>query len=608
MLPDHRRLGALERRTITALAALLAVLALHFVSPPPAKADVCSVPGVSLLCGAASGIADGVSWTWNKATGVVSGVYQGGKWALNTTTGVISSGNKLVGKIVNGVGGLTCKAIGTVGEGWWGKVCSAAKTVLGKLGSVAAKVKSKLPSGTAGTAGQVGAGGGITLAGITGWVGAGAVWMLHKSASVIGSTTEPNVHAPFFEREYKRMIELAALLALPMLLLAVIEGLLRSNWEILQRALLAVPTAFLITAMAVVLVGIGVTLSDLMGQSVASGAQADAKKFFDHAAIVLGVLLAVGGAAGHLLAGHAPAAAHVIKGAPLFIIAVGSLYAFLAAGLVLLELFMREVGIFATLLFVPIVMAARIWPRLGHWGRELTQGLVALILSKFAIVAILAFAAAAGSSWHPTVLLIAFALLTVAAISPAALFGIVRFAEHSWHQRGSSRAMVVQTVSAAEQMRRTFMTHNPGHRIDPPGRTAAAAEDVQRAVGNDEPASRGHARAAEHLGDRSQDRSGTADGGAGGGEDRGSGRPGVSGQRSSGRGAGASRAGGSPAGGSASSPGQARPGAAPAGGSNAETGGGGRVARPAMSREGEGPKPRSSRPRLPRDDGSQSDG
>ena len=337
MLPDHRRLGALERRTITALAALLAVLALHFVSPPPAKADVCSVPGVSLLCGAASGIADGVSWTWNKATGVVSGVYQGGKWALNTTTGVISSGNKLVGKIVNGVGGLTCKAIGTVGEGWWGKVCSAAKTVLGKLGSVAAKVKSKLPSGTAGTAGQVGAGGGITLAGITGWVGAGAVWMLHKSASVIGSTTEPNVHAPFFEREYKRMIELAALLALPMLLLAVIEGLLRSNWEILQRALLAVPTAFLITAMAVVLVGIGVTLSDLMGQSVASGAQADAKKFFDHAAIVLGVLLAVGGAAGHLLAGHAPAAAHVIKGAPLFIIAVGSLYAFLAAGLVLLE-------------------------------------------------------------------------------------------------------------------------------------------------------------------------------------------------------------------------------------------------------------------------------
>ena len=110
------------------------------------------------------------------------------------------------------------------------------------------------------------------------------------------------------------------------------------------------------------------TLSDLMGQSVAVGAQGEAKRFFDHAAVVLGLLLVVGGAAGHLLSGHAPAAAHVIKGAPLFMMAVGSLYAFLAAGLVLLELFMREVGIFATLLFVPIVMAARIWPRFRIGG------------------------------------------------------------------------------------------------------------------------------------------------------------------------------------------------------------------------------------------------
>ena len=116
---------------------------------------------------------------------------------------------------------------------------------------------------------------------------------------------------------------------------------------------------------------------------------------------------------------------------------------------------------------------------------------MALILSKFAIVAILAFAAAAGSSWHPTVLLIAFALLTIAAISPAALFGIVRFAEHSWHQRGTSRAMVVQTVSAAEQMRRTFMTHNPGHRIDSAGRMPGRPEDVERIRRREEPGGAG---------------------------------------------------------------------------------------------------------------------
>lgn len=510
------------RRMLAVCAIASCVVVLRLVpSPPPARADLCGTFPVSLACGAANAVASTVS-------AVVDVGGKAARLTVNTASGAISVGNKVVGKVVSSGGGIACNWIA---EGWMKKLgCGPVKSLLSKAASAAGKVKSKLP--VPGTAGQTGAGGAITLAGLTGWVGAGAVWVLHKAGSVIGSATEPNVHAPFFEREYRRMIELAALLALPMLLLAIIEGLLRSNWEVLQRALLAVPTAFLITAMAVVLVGIGVTLSDLMGQAISAGAQADAKKFFDHAAIVLGVLLAVGGAAGHLLAGHAPGAAHVIKSAPLFIVAVGSLYAFVAAGLVLLELFMREVGIFATLLFVPIVMAARIWPRLSHWGRELTQGLVALVLSKFVIVAILAFAASAGSSWHPTVLLVAFALLTVAAVSPAALFGIVRFAEHSWHQRGAVRGTLVQTqaVSAAERMRRTFITHNPGHRIDPTGRTAAGAEGVEQAAGSQAPGGRGHVRAAEHSRDQPQDRTGSGGGGTGG-ED--AGRPGVSGRDSS---------------------------------------------------------------------------
>ena len=230
---------------------------------------------------------------------------------------------------------------------------------------------------------------------------------------------------------------------------------------------------------------------------------------------------------------------------------------------------MREVGIFATLLFVPIVMAARVWPRLSHWGRELAQGLVALILSKFAIVAILAFAAAAGSSWHPTVLLIAFALLTVAALSPAALFGIVRFAEHSWHQRGTSRAMVVQTVSAAEQMRRTFMTHNPGHRIDPPGRCFCCRGCGSGRWVRMSRASRGQARAAEHVRDQAQDQTGTA-----GEEARATARMPAAVARAC--------PGAAPRGAGAPRPQQTAPGgSAPAPGPSAEQPGGGRAPRPA---------------------------
>lgn len=481
-------------RRFAAVACLtVVVLALRLLpAPPAARADLCGTFPVSLACGAANGIASALSTVVN-----VGG--SAAKLTVNTASGVISLGGKVVGKVVNAVGGPACTVVGKVGEGWWGNVCSAAKGLLGKALTVAGKVKKKLPSPS--TTGQVAAGGGMTFAGIAGWIGAAAVWVLHKGAGLVGSTTEPNVHAPFFEHEYGRMLGLAALLALPLLLLALIEGTLRSNWEILTRALVAVPTAFVLTAMAVILVGIGVSLTDLMGQSVAAGAGDAAKKFFDHAAIVLGALLVAGGVVGHFLAGHAPAVAHAIKGAPLFLLAVGSLYTLLAAGLVLLELFMREVGIFATLLFVPIVLAARIWPRLSHWGRDLTQGLVALILSKFVIVAILAFAAAAGASWNPAVLLIGVTLLTVAAISPVALFGLVRFADHSWHQRTIGRGTLAQTqaVSAADQMRRTFMAHNPDHRIDAPGTRAAHNSEP---VADDDRSARSQSHATERMHER----------------------------------------------------------------------------------------------------------
>jgi hypothetical protein len=585
------------RRLLVVCCVATVVVAVGLVRrPPAADADLCGSFPVSLACGAVNGVAGAVST-------VVSIGGSAAKLTVNTASGAISLGGNVIGKVVSVGGKIACNY---VAEGWMKKLgCGPIQSLLSRAASAGRKITSKLPN--PGTASQVAAGTGISLAGLTGWVGVGAVWVLHKAASVIGSTTEPNVHAPFFEREYQRMLELAGLLALPMLLLAVIEGTLRSNWEILQRALVAVPAAFLVTAMAVVLVGLGVTLSDLMGQAVAAGAQEQAKRFFDHAAIVLGVLLAVGGAASHVLASHAPAAAHLVKGAPLFIVAAGSLYAFLAAGLVLLELFMREVGIFATLLFVPIVMAARIWPRFSHWGRELAQGLVALVLSKFAIVAILAFAAAAGSSWHPSVLLIAIALLTVAAISPAALFGIVRFAEHSWHQRGANRAMVVQTVSAAEQMRRTFMVHNPSHRIDPPGQTsipAAADGDGGQAAGGGEPGGRGQARAAERARDQTQNPStaaGESTGGAGGGDSASRARPAAGGRGS--RGGAEPTSGAAPAASTAQDTNVSRnDGPAPGGAGAAQRAGKDRAPRDQASGESQAPRPRSPGPRPPKAD------
>jgi hypothetical protein len=377
---------------------------------------------------------------------------------------------------LSGVANVLCKGVGLIGEGWMGKACGAAVTV----GQKAAKVAGLAKSVASNPATQAAAGGAVSFAGLTGWVGAAAVWALHKAGGIVGGASEPNVHASFFQDEYGRMIGLAALLALPMLVLAVIEGVLRSNWDILRRALISLPSAFLISALAATLVGIGLALTDAMGSSAAATAIGQAQSFFNHAAIVLGVALAAAGAAGHFLSGHAPHLAFLVSRAPLFVLFIGALYGFMAAGAVLIELLLREVAIFVALLFLPLVMAARIWPRLSHWGRDLTEGLTALVLSKFAIVAVLALAASLSASWNPIILLVALALLTVAAFTPVWLFRLVRFVDHSWHQHSAvaGQAMQAQTVSGAQLMRRTFMAHNPGHRIDPT-RTALATGAVR---------------------------------------------------------------------------------------------------------------------------------
>ena len=62
---------------------------------------------------------------------------------------------------------------------------------------------------------------------------------------------------------------------------------------------------------------------------VTAGAQHDAKTFFDHAAVVVGVLLSVDGAAGPSVGSSCAGTAQPVKAAPLFVIAVGSLDAFL---------------------------------------------------------------------------------------------------------------------------------------------------------------------------------------------------------------------------------------------------------------------------------------
>ena len=60
-----------------------------------------------------------------------------------------------------------------------------------------------------------------------------------------------------------------------------------------------------------------------------------------------------------------------------------------------IELLMREAAVYVIVLMLPLVFAAMVWPARRIWAVRAVELLVALILSKFAIVAVLSLGGAA---------------------------------------------------------------------------------------------------------------------------------------------------------------------------------------------------------------------
>ena len=66
------------------------------------------------------------------------------------------------------------------------------------------------------------------------------------------------------------------------------------------------------------------------------------------------------------------------------------------AALVLwLELVVRAAAVSVAVLFLPLALAALVWPAVAHWCRRLADTLVALVLSKLVVAAVLSLAAGA---------------------------------------------------------------------------------------------------------------------------------------------------------------------------------------------------------------------
>ena len=127
------------------------------------------------------------------------------------------------------------------------------------------------------------------------------------------------------------------------------------------------------------------------------------------------------------------------------------------AGLLLwVELVLRAAAIYVAVLFLPLALAAFIWPVTAHWSRRLAETLAALVLSKFVVVAVLAlgFYAFQSGALGQSVgggLVPGASLLLLAAFAPYVLLRLVPLAEAGAlaHMEGVSRRAVGMTGRTA---------------------------------------------------------------------------------------------------------------------------------------------------------------
>lgn len=323
------------------------------------------------------------------------------------------------GALSEGVGTITGGAIG--GGNPVGDACN--EVTDGAVEAVTSPVTSALK----------GIGNGI-LNQVTTWVAEGATWLIGQVVTEIEKTTTPDLTTKGFVGEYAKMAEIAALLAAAMLLLAIVEAVAQSSWAVLGKAVfVSVPVAFLGTSVAFAVVQMLLVSTDGLSHAVALATQNHSEHFFKSA---IGDLSHAGGSAGGVASPGDPTSKAVGEAAgatavPLFVTFLAAIIGAFAAFFVWVELLMRDAAVYIVALFMPMALAASIWPRWSGALRRTGELLVVVIGAKFVIVSIIALAAGLIAEKEAEVehILAASALLLLACFSPFVLFKLVPFAE-----------------------------------------------------------------------------------------------------------------------------------------------------------------------------------
>lgn len=293
-------------------------------------------------------------------------------------------------------------------------VCEVGKTVVDKAEDLATAPVSY----AAGSAVDV----------MTSWVGDTAQWILGRVIGFIDNSTRPTLGADWFTERYRFMGGLGALILVPMLLVAIIRAVINQDLSQLVRSFFVyLPTAIVGTFIAVTITQALLSATDSLSEAVGANIAGDVSEIFDSVGSGLSKSIGV-----------------TNPNVPSFAIFLAALLLTLGSFFVWLELLIRSAAVTVAVFFLPMILAGLVWPPAMRWTKRLIEILVALILSKFVVVAVFSLATAAladpGGGGFGTVMGGA-ALMLMAAFSPFALLKLMPMVEGAAveHLGGMSR-------------------------------------------------------------------------------------------------------------------------------------------------------------------------
>ena len=233
-------------------------------------------------------------------------------------------------------------------------------------------------AGLAGDAARTAARGSLDALG--GWISDGALALLGQVTDEMGRTTAPTLDASWFLAHAQVMETLAVLVLLPLLLASIMGALVHQDpGRLIRTVAVHLPLALGGGFVAVLLTGMALSLTDQLCDFVSVGLHND----------VVGSVGNIG------LAMRSVSETTLNPGAGGFLGFLVALLVTLGALLIWLELLLRSAAIYVAVMFLPLALSGLVWPVTARWAKRLVEILVALILSKFVVVAVISLATGA---------------------------------------------------------------------------------------------------------------------------------------------------------------------------------------------------------------------